>query len=102
MTRFEKFNEVIFESYCKKSVSNAIKKERQKKAARGQLGQIVVLNLDTTSVTATNSFDGVRTGECRNITPDRHFGYIELMRQIVVCIVPSQAQHFQQALAAFG
>lgn len=39
MTRFEKFNEVIFESYCKKSVSNAIKKERQKKAARGQLEQ---------------------------------------------------------------
>lgn len=37
MTRFEKFNEMLFESYCKKSVSNAIKKEREKKAARGQL-----------------------------------------------------------------
>lgn len=39
MPRFEKFNEIMFESYCKKSVSNAIKKERQKKAARGQLEQ---------------------------------------------------------------
>ena len=37
MTRFEIFNEVLFESYCKKSVSNAIKKEREKKAARAQL-----------------------------------------------------------------
>ena len=35
MTRFEKFNEMLFESYCKKSVSNAIKKERQRKAAKG-------------------------------------------------------------------
>ncbi len=37
MTRFEKFNEMLFESYCKKSVSNTIKKEREKKAAKGQL-----------------------------------------------------------------
>lgn len=37
MTRFEQFNEMLFESYCKKSVSNAIKKEREKKVARGQL-----------------------------------------------------------------
>ncbi len=37
MTRFEQFNEMIFESYCKKSVSNAIKKERNKKAAKGQI-----------------------------------------------------------------
>ena len=39
MTIFEKFNEMIFESYCKKSISNAIKKERHKKAARGQMEQ---------------------------------------------------------------
>lgn len=37
MTRFEIFNEMLFESYCKKSVGNAIKKEREKKAARGKL-----------------------------------------------------------------
>ncbi len=37
MTRFEKFNEMLFESYCKKSVSNAIKKERQRKAANGKV-----------------------------------------------------------------
>ena len=37
MTRFEKFNEMLFESYCMKSVSNAIKKEREKKATRGKL-----------------------------------------------------------------
>ena len=39
MTIFEKFNEMIFESYCKKSISNAIKKERHKKATRGQIEQ---------------------------------------------------------------
>ncbi len=39
MTRFEKFNEIIFESYCKRSICNAIQKERQKKANRGQLEQ---------------------------------------------------------------
>lgn len=37
MKRFEKFNEIIFESYCKKSISNAIKKERHRKAAKEQL-----------------------------------------------------------------
>lgn len=30
MTRFELFNEIMFEAYCKKAVSNATKKERQK------------------------------------------------------------------------
>lgn len=39
MTRFEQFNEMIFESYCKKSIRNAILKERQKKADRGQMEQ---------------------------------------------------------------
>ena len=39
MSRFEKFNEMLFESYCKKAVSNAAKKERQKKAARGLMEQ---------------------------------------------------------------
>lgn len=39
MTRFEKFNETLFESYCKKSIENAINKERQKKATRWKLEQ---------------------------------------------------------------
>lgn len=39
MSRFETFNEIMFEAYCKKAVSNAAKKERQKKAARGQIEQ---------------------------------------------------------------
>lgn len=37
MKRFEKFNEMIFESYCMKSVLNAIKKERARKDARGEM-----------------------------------------------------------------
>ena len=32
MTRFELFNEIMFEAYCKKAVSNATKKECQKKS----------------------------------------------------------------------
>ena len=39
MTRFEQFNEMMFEAYCKKTVSNAAKKECQKKAARGLMEQ---------------------------------------------------------------
>ena len=39
MTRYEQFNEMTFEAYCKKAISNAILKERQKKAARGKLEQ---------------------------------------------------------------
>ena len=66
------------------------------------VGEIIAPDPDTPTVAATDSFDRVRTGERRNVTPNRHFGNVELMRQIVVCIVSSQAQHFQQALAAFG
>lgn len=36
-TRYETFNEIAFESYCKKAVGNAIKKERSRKNARGKL-----------------------------------------------------------------
>lgn len=36
MARFEKFNEMLFESYCKKSVSNAINKEKERKVAKGK------------------------------------------------------------------
>lgn len=39
MTRFEKFNEMLFESYCKKSIVNAIKKGREKKTERWKLEQ---------------------------------------------------------------
>lgn len=39
VSRFEIFNEIIFEAYCKKAVSNATKKERQKKSKRGQMEQ---------------------------------------------------------------
>lgn len=39
MKRFERFNEMIFESYCMKSVLNAIKKERNRKDAQGEVEQ---------------------------------------------------------------
>ncbi len=39
MSRFEIFNEIMFEAYCKKAVSNATKKERQKKSKQGQMEQ---------------------------------------------------------------
>ncbi len=37
MTRFERFNEMMFESYCKASVENAINRARKKKAERGEV-----------------------------------------------------------------
>ena len=55
------------------------------------VGQIISPDPDTSTIAATNSFDGVRTGERHNVPPDCHLGNIELMRQIVVCIVPSEA-----------
>ena len=39
MTRYEIFNEMLFEAYCKKAIINAVKKERYKKAARGRIEQ---------------------------------------------------------------
>ena len=39
MKRFERFNEMVFESYCMQSVLNAIKKERNRKDARGEVEQ---------------------------------------------------------------
>ena len=39
MTRYEIFNEMLFEAYCKKAITNAVKKERYKKAARGRIEQ---------------------------------------------------------------
>lgn len=33
-TRYEKFNEILFESYCKTAIDNAILKESQRKKAR--------------------------------------------------------------------
>lgn len=47
MTRFEQFNEMMFEAYCKKAVSNATKKERQKKVARGLMEQSLSELTDT-------------------------------------------------------
>lgn len=38
-TKYEAFNEITFEAYCKKAINNAILKERQKKAARAKLEQ---------------------------------------------------------------
>ena len=48
MTRFEQFNEMMFEAYCKKAVSNAAKKECQKKAARGLMEQSLSKLTDAT------------------------------------------------------
>lgn len=47
MTRFERFNEMIFESYCMKSVLNAINKERTRKDARGEVEQPLSTLTDT-------------------------------------------------------
>jgi hypothetical protein len=55
------------------------------------VGQIISPDPDASTIAATNSFDGVRTGKRHNVPPNCHLGNIELMRQIVVCIVPSEA-----------
>ena len=54
------------------------------------VGQIIGLNSDTSTIPATDSLNRVRTSERRNVPPDCHLGNIELMRQIVVCIMPSE------------
>ena len=37
MGRYEDYNEMLYEAYCKAAIDNAILKARQKKAAHGQL-----------------------------------------------------------------
>jgi len=37
MERYEHYNEIIFEAYCKKAINNAILKERMKKSQRNQM-----------------------------------------------------------------
>ena len=49
MSRFEIFNEIMFEAYCKKAVRNATKKERQKKSKRGQMEQSLSTLTDAVS-----------------------------------------------------
>ena len=67
----------------------------------GRMIEIVTLCYSDTSMTATvNSFNRIGTHEYSNIAPNCRFGDIELVSQIVVCIMPSQAQHFQQFLAS--
>lgn len=68
---------------------------------RGFMMVVIPLHHFDTSMTATvDSFNRIGTHEYRNIAANRHFGDVELVGQIVICIVPSQAQHFQQFLAA--
>ncbi len=70
-------------------------------SSKGPVMEIVALCHSDTSMTASvDCFNRVGTHEYRNIASNRHFGDIELMSQIVVCIMPSQAQHFQQFLAS--
>lgn len=59
MKRFEQFNEMIFESYCKKSIDNAILKERQKKATRNQVEQSLSTLTDTLLLAFSTEDNGV-------------------------------------------
>lgn len=67
MTRFEKYNEITFESYCKRSIKNAIKKERQKKAERGQLEQPFSMLTDAVlyALTAENEEPSLAENPCQ-------------------------------------
>lgn len=66
MSRFEIFNEIMFEAYCKKAVSNATKKERQKKSKRGQMEQSLSALTDAalySLATETAESDGAEQSE---------------------------------------
>ena len=54
------------------------------------------------SAVASGSLYGVRTHEYRNIPANSPPGNLELKGQVVVCIMPSTAQHFQQLLPPFA
>ena len=55
------------------------------------VGEIIIPDPDASTITATDSFNGEFTHERRNVVTNRPFTDIELVRQIVVCIVPSKA-----------
>lgn len=63
MTRYEKFNEMTFEAYCKKAIDNAVKKERQKKAARGKLEQSLSVLTDSVLFALSVENEGTEQGE---------------------------------------
>ena len=62
-TRYEAFNEMTFEAYCKKVVENAIKKERNKKTARGKLELPLSALTDAALYTLPIEDDGNSTPE---------------------------------------
>ena len=64
--------------------------------------QKIGLDTDTPTVAATDGFNRIRTHEQHNVVPDGFSGNAEFGRQITVCILPSQAQYFQNPLAAFA
>ena len=57
MTRYENFNEMLFEAYCKKSIINAVKKERSKKISRWQIEQSLTTLTDAMLYTLATQED---------------------------------------------
>lgn len=66
------------------------------------VGVIIIPDPDTAAIASTDSFNGVFAHERRNIIADRPLTNAELVRQIVVCIMPSEAQHVQQSQTSLG
>jgi len=64
--------------------------------------KIVSIRNPHAAAVASGSLNGVRTHEYRNIPANRSPGNLELKGQIVVCIMPPSAQHFQQFLPPFA
>ena len=63
---------------------------------------ITIRDFNAPTITAPNRFKRVGTHERRNITADCPCGHVELKRKIVVCIMPSTAQHLYQLLPPFA
>ena len=89
--------ELVFQSFKQRSLLLV-----EGFVGRGFIVEVVSVHHSNASVAATvNGFNRIRAHELRNIAPNCHFRDVELLRQIAVCIVSSQAQHFQQTLTAF-
>ena len=54
------------------------------------IGQIIIPDPDSSTISATNGFNGARASERHNVPPNCHLGNIELTRQAVICIMPSK------------
>lgn len=93
-TRYERYNEITFDAYCKAAVDKAILKERLKKAARGQreqsLSALTGEDLPTASLDELEQSTSERVGQSFRVL-DEIIQVKDLkLGQALSCLLPQE------------